>query len=119
MPIHGFIDAHNHQFANLGFGGREFVGSPGGAIKDSLPWCTPVHGPGGTLDPIGTIVKWGNGYPSLGHKVGGYPQFDGWPRYDSVTHQSVHRDWLQRVGGPPALNIKDQPKKISRFCPLP
>jgi microsomal dipeptidase-like Zn-dependent dipeptidase len=37
----------------------------------------------------------------LGHKVGGYPQFDGWPRWDSVTHQCVYEDWLHHavVGG--------------------
>ncbi|NUU19617.1 hypothetical protein HP550_20430 [Cellulomonas humilata] len=32
-----------------------------------------------------------------GHLVGGYPQFDGWPRWDSITHQSVHEDWLRRA----------------------
>jgi hypothetical protein len=30
------------------------------------------------------------------HHVGGFPEFDGWPRWDSVTHQAVHIDWLQR-----------------------
>lgn len=38
------------------------------------------------------------GYPfGFGHKVGGYPEFDGWPRFDNVTHQVVHRDWLERA----------------------
>jgi hypothetical protein len=32
-----------------------------------------------------------------GHNVGGWPQFDGWPRWDSVTHQMVHVDWLERA----------------------
>ena len=31
------------------------------------------------------------------HKVGGYPQFDGWPRWDNVTHQAMHQDWLKRA----------------------
>ncbi len=32
-----------------------------------------------------------------GHKVGGYPEFDGWPRWDSVTHQAMHEEWLRRA----------------------
>lgn len=32
-----------------------------------------------------------------GHKVGGNPQFDGWPRWDSFTHQQVYADWLKRA----------------------
>lgn len=36
MPSHGFADLHNHQFANLGFGGVEFFGSPSGALPDAL-----------------------------------------------------------------------------------
>src|SRR5215831_3166775 len=98
-PVQGFADIHNHQFANLAFGGRLLWGKafdPGG-IDDALPWCdylpgkgpAPldpsvwVHGPGG----IGDII--GNFFLSfhLGHKVGGYPEFDGWPNFDSYTHQ--------------------------------
>ena len=98
MTIKGFVDTHNHQFANLGFGGREVFGAPGGKVdNNTLPWCIPVHGPGGVSDVIGTIVKWMYGRPGIGHKVGGYDQFDGWPRHDSVTHQAVHREWLERA----------------------
>ena len=39
------------------------------------------------------------GYGRLGHKVGGDPEFDGWPRWDSVTHQSVYEDWLNELAG--------------------
>jgi len=34
---------------------------------------------------------------AAGHKVGGNPQFDGWPRWDSFTHQQVYADWLKRA----------------------
>ena len=51
-----------------------------------------VHGAGG----IGDIVNaFSTG--SLGHTVGGYPEFDGWPRYDNVTSQAVYYDWLRRA----------------------
>ena len=49
----GFADLHNHQFANLGFGGLAFWGSPSGPVETALPWCTPAHGPGGVGDLIG------------------------------------------------------------------
>ena len=37
------------------------------------------------------------GSPRLGHLVGGHPEFNGWPRWDSFTHQSVYEDWLGRA----------------------
>ena len=51
-----------------------------------------VHGAGGTGDLVNAFS---NG--SLGHPVGGYPEFDGWPRYDNVTSQAVYYDWLHRA----------------------
>lgn len=93
----GFADLHNHQFANLGFGGLAFWGAPSGPVDTELPWCTPAHGPGGAFDLIGNVIKAMYGGGLLGHAVGGNPKFDGWPRWDSVTHQSVHVDWLRRA----------------------
>ena len=73
MTVRGFADVHNHQFAHLGFGGREFFGLPEGTLDQALPWCSAVHGPGGTLDMIGQAMHAiYNGF-SIGHKVGGYP----------------------------------------------
>jgi microsomal dipeptidase-like Zn-dependent dipeptidase len=97
----GFADLHNHQFAHLGFGGNAFWGRAYGEITAALPWCTSVHGPGGAGDLLGNVVRviaYGTGAPGvLGHRVGGYPQFDGWPRWDSLTHQAVFEDWLFRA----------------------
>ena len=77
-PIWGFADLHAHQFANLGFGGVEFVGAPydPDGITFALPACgftedfptvgplgvltqvvplagVPVHGPEHSLDLLG------------------------------------------------------------------
>lgn len=107
----GFADLHNHQFAYLGFGGMAFHGRAFGDMADALPWCdyarfggipipnNPIHGPGGILDVVGQVManSYGHGGLGIGHKVGGYPQFDGWPRWDSVTHQAVYEDWLRRA----------------------
>jgi microsomal dipeptidase-like Zn-dependent dipeptidase len=102
--IKGFADIHNHQFAYLGFGGNAYWGEAFGPIDQALPHCDPVHGPDGTQDLIGNIMKqmYGGtflGIPKpipLGHHVGGHPEFDGWPRWDSTTHQAVYEDWLRR-----------------------
>jgi microsomal dipeptidase-like Zn-dependent dipeptidase len=99
----GFADLHNHQFAYLGFGGLAFHGKAFGPAPEALPWCDyltpliPRHGPGGVNDIMGNLMKamYGGGWIP-GHLVGGFPQFDGWPRWNSVTHQSVYADWLWR-----------------------
>jgi microsomal dipeptidase-like Zn-dependent dipeptidase len=95
--LKGFADLHNHQFAYLGFGGMAFHGRAFGDPAQALPWCTPVHGPGGVGDIIGNLIKSTYGSPSAGHLVGGHPQFDGWPRWDSISHQAVYEDWLYRA----------------------
>ena len=89
--IRGFADLHNHQFAYLGFGGWAFHGRAYRPIAEALPHCDfvagpmglqPLHGPWGTTDVIGTVVKSAYTGPwTAGHHVGGYPAFDGWPRW--------------------------------------
>ncbi|MET0402367.1 MAG: membrane dipeptidase [Cystobacter sp.] len=97
-PTKGFADLHSHQFAHLAFGGKAFFGKPYGPLSSALPWCDSVHGPGGTRDAFGSIMTMlGYGTGGAGHKVGGYPQYDGWPRWNSYTHQSMHEEWLLRA----------------------
>ncbi len=94
----GIADTHNHQFANLGFGGMAIWGKPFGRIDQALPHCTPAHGPGGLGDLMFDTVRQMKLLPwTWGHLVGGYPQFDGWPRYTSSSHQAVYEDWLHRA----------------------
>lgn len=101
--VWGFADIHSHPMANLGFGGQIFWGQVDGPIVQALPWCTPVHGPGGTGkgSPIGNILMTffeATGYGSgIGHLVGGNPQFDGWPRFTTLIHQQMHVDWIRRA----------------------
>ncbi len=98
--IRGFADLHNHQFANLGFGGLAFSGAPYGPIDEALAPCDrpDVHGPGGLLDVLGNLRNLVDGVASgLGHGVSGYPEFEGWPRWNNLTHQAVYQDWLKRA----------------------
>ena len=100
-PVWGFADTHNHQFAHLAFGGALVFGSTFDAhgIQTALPWCTGVHGPGGVADVMGGALAMANGVKDLapGHLVGGYPQFDGWPRWNTLSHQLEYYQWLKRA----------------------
>ena len=93
----GFADLHNHQFAYLGFGGLAFHGSAFGDPRLALVSCENIHGPGGLGDVLGSLAKMAYGGDPFGHRTGGYPEFDGWPRWDSITHQSVYEEWLARA----------------------
>ena len=55
-----------------------------------------IHGPGGVGDLLNFALS-----GSFGHLVGGYPQFDGWPRWNNYTGQQMYVDWLHRswLGG--------------------
>lgn len=99
----GFADTHNHQFANLAFGGQAVWGKPFGPIEEALSHCTPAHGAGGLNDLMFDFVRKFKLLPLNrihvlpGHLVGGYPEFDGWPRFTSTSHQTVYEDWLYRA----------------------
>jgi len=51
-----------------------------------------VHGAGGVRDLINTLLS-----GSLGHLVGGNPEFNGWPRWNNYTGQQVYYEWLKRA----------------------
>jgi microsomal dipeptidase-like Zn-dependent dipeptidase len=104
----GYADLHAHIFSYFGFGGdpvsfpkgRHFWGKAFGQIANAVPWCDTVHGPGGTGDLgnyILQIATVGRVPPNTGHAVGGNPKFDGWPQWNSFTHQQYYEDWLKRA----------------------
>jgi microsomal dipeptidase-like Zn-dependent dipeptidase len=129
----GAADLHNHQFSNIGFGGRVLWGKsfdPDG-IDSALSVCgsedlcadnrelwacrtacffapnpascrdgceevkctsSPPHGHLGVTDPMGAALGQG-----IGHRSRGYPSFEGWPHYNSYTHQQEYYTWLKRA----------------------
>lgn len=96
--IWGYADIHNHQFANLAFAGQVIHGKAYSAIDHALPWCTELHGDAGiNLSNLPATIMDLIGSGSIGHLVGGNPEFDGWPRHNSITHQQVYEDWLKRA----------------------
>jgi len=52
----------------------------------------PPHGRAGLTDPLSTVLR-----EKVGHSVTGFPEFDGWPAYNSFTHQQVYHRWLRRA----------------------
>ena len=53
---------------------------------------SPPHGHFGSFDPIGMVLGEG-----VGHVVRGYPDFQGWPHWNTYTHQQVYYKWLKRA----------------------
>jgi microsomal dipeptidase-like Zn-dependent dipeptidase len=96
--MRGFADIHNHQFANLAFGGNHVVGAAYGPIEQSLNSADDFikHGPNHTLDLLGgAIATHGPNVFLYGHE--GAPSFAHWPQFWQVTHQTVHQDQLYRA----------------------
>lgn len=91
--IKGFADTHTHPFANLAAGGRLFWGAAFGPIQAALALCNPWHGEGGLADWLGNIKA---GF-RIGHHTGGYPNFDGWPTWNTLDHQQMYSDWILRA----------------------
>ncbi|MFF5028814.1 discoidin domain-containing protein [Streptomyces collinus] len=92
--VRGFVDAHDHIFANEGFGGRLICGKPFSrvGVADALKDC-PEHYPDGSLAVFDFITKGGDGR----HDPVGWPTFKDWPAHDSLTHQQNYYAWVERA----------------------
>jgi microsomal dipeptidase-like Zn-dependent dipeptidase len=109
-PISGIADIHNHLFTNEGIGGRVLWGKPFHkyGVAAALQNCTRFHGLLGVLDlpskPVDEeLLHLNDGWPHFdrdgpsGKDVFGLPIPDGWPRWDSITHQQEYYRWLERA----------------------
>ncbi|MFF8952508.1 discoidin domain-containing protein [Streptomyces sp. NPDC014940] len=92
--VRGFVDAHDHLFANEAFGGRLICGKvfSEAGIADALKDC-PEHYPDGSLAVFDFITKGGDGR----HDPVGWPTFRDWPAHDSLTHQQNYYAWVERA----------------------
>lgn len=77
---------------NIGIGNVPATCPPGTGRVDNPCWGVWVHGPGGIFDLLNTFLS-----GSVGHLVGGYPQFDGYPRWNTYTGQQMYYRWLERA----------------------
>src|SRR4051812_5161969 len=96
-PVAGFVDAHVHVTADLRAGGNVISGTNFDrfGITRALGRDEQAHGPDGSLDVTGTLLR--SGSPAGTHDVHGWPTFAGWPTFDTYTHQQIYYRWLERT----------------------
>ena len=95
--VFGYVDAHLHVVADLRAGGLVVSGESFNrfGITEALGRDADVHGPDGSLDITGNLLR--SGMPAGTHDIEGWPNFTGWPTYDTYTHQQTYYRWLQRA----------------------
>jgi len=115
--VRGVIDAHSHPFSNEGFGGGLFCGATfsTAGIADALKDC-PTHYPDGRGALLENVTKGAD--PFAPHDPVGYPTFADWPAHNSLTHQQMYDQWVERAwrGGQRVL-VADLVSN-SAFCML-
>jgi microsomal dipeptidase-like Zn-dependent dipeptidase len=92
----GLIDAHAHMMAFEAFGGGLHCGRswhPLG-VTQALVDC-PDHQPNGEAAVVENFAS--HGMPTGTHDTEGWPSFKGWPKHDSLTHESVYYKWVERT----------------------
>lgn len=95
--MRGFADIHNHEFANMAFGGYVVAGKPFGPINVALSEaeCRAGHSNLHAFDILGGFLA---GYSGpIWYNNDGYPKFSGWPAFFEVSHQKVHEAFLRRA----------------------
>lgn len=95
--VFGYADLHLHVTADLRAGGQVISGAPFHrfGITHALGSDEQVHGPDGSLDVTGNLLR--DGSPAGTHDTSGWPAFSGWPVYDTYTHQQAYYRWLRRA----------------------
>jgi microsomal dipeptidase-like Zn-dependent dipeptidase len=108
-PVPGFADLHVHLFAEHAFGGAWLHGTVEGEISKALASCDSRFDPLSILGdharvkiPIVSrfIAKTLGSSGDTGEhreKSSGYPDFEGWPRWDTIAHQQVHASKLKEA----------------------
>jgi microsomal dipeptidase-like Zn-dependent dipeptidase len=92
----GYFDAHLHAMAFEFLGGRARCGRPWHpyGVTHALVDC-PDHEPNGYGAVLEKLVSKQD--PHSSHNTDGWPTFEGWPRYNSLTHEQVYYKWLERA----------------------
>lgn len=124
--VPGYADLHAHIFSNEGFGGLvlwgdafhplginealrrddyayqiDVVNMHGNHVSPFGFEGKPVHGVGGILDLVGLGTSPLKGLDVIphDHDLGGHgaPNFKGWPKWHTTTHQQMYYRWLERA----------------------
>jgi microsomal dipeptidase-like Zn-dependent dipeptidase len=92
--IRGFLEGHIHMMAFEFLGGSAHCGRPWHeyGAPYALVDC-PDHQ---ASDGCGAVLETAFG-GSTCHGTNGWPQFDGWPKHDLMTHEQTYYRWLERA----------------------
>jgi microsomal dipeptidase-like Zn-dependent dipeptidase len=95
-PVKGFVDAHVHVTAFEFLGGRFHCGRPWSryGAPDALRDC-PDHGADGAFAIAENLLSTGSLTGT--HANTGWPDFAGWPRWDSLTHEGTYWKGIERA----------------------
>lgn len=95
FPAWGFADTHAHPAHDNGFGGRTIVGKADAPLSTtySTALCVENHSPLG-LGGLNTAFIGGGDKHEI---MEGWPDFVGFPRFNSKSHQQQHVDFLKRA----------------------
>ncbi|MBC7398156.1 MAG: membrane dipeptidase [Bdellovibrionales bacterium] len=90
----GFADVHNHMFAEYAFGGAWLHGHVVGPIEQALSSCEEEADHAQVTLPfissfIGRIIGSTGDTGNHSDKHSGFPDFKGWPRWDTIAHQQM------------------------------
>lgn len=94
-PVWGFADTHAHPAHNLSFGKRLIIGKANAPLSETYSdfLCNANHsiGASGVLNT--PFIGGADPHPIMK----GWPDFIGFPKFDSKTHQQQHVDFLKRA----------------------
>lgn len=95
QPVKGFADVHNHITATTFLGGAHH-GTPHHrfGVTEAVGSCEANHGQDGRLDLVANLFA---GTPEATHDVVGWPTFNDWPAYNSLTHEGLYYKWFERA----------------------
>lgn len=97
--VFGWTDLEFHLTASFRAGGEVIAGEDfdpfGVAQALSAARDEQEHGPDGTLDTTGNLLRFGT--PTGRTDIHGWPTFAGWPTYDTLTNQQAYWVWLERA----------------------
>jgi microsomal dipeptidase-like Zn-dependent dipeptidase len=106
-PVRGFADLHNHMFTEYAFGGGWLHGSVEGEIQKALASCETHFDPLSLLGDharvsiplvsrfIGKTAGSSGDTGTHNARHEGYPNFGGWPRWDTIAHQQMWEGHLR------------------------
>ena len=94
--VKGFVDAHVHLTAFEFLGGLFHCGRPWSryGAADALRDCLD-HGTDGTFAIAENLLSTGSLTGTHSNK--GWPDFTGWPRHDSLTHEGTYWKGIERA----------------------